>query len=135
MTGPQIVSLRQNLLDTRLGACTPSLQRPILPVLYNSHLRRRRSQHLATLVVHASRQDEKSLSQLEREVPPEQRPVNELQELKDSILYSWVSLKTFIFLFSRPVSLSVSIQILSKISLFFHHFLTLAYISFRQPWN
>ena len=34
----------------------------------------------------------KSLSQLEREVPPDQRPVNELQQLKDSLLYSWATL-------------------------------------------
>ena len=40
----------------------------------------------------ASRQDDKSLSKLEVEVPPEQRPVNELRQLKESPLYSWATL-------------------------------------------
>jgi hypothetical protein len=34
--------------------------------------------------------DSSGLGQLEIEVPKEQRPVNELQQLKDSPLYSWV---------------------------------------------
>jgi hypothetical protein len=85
----QIASLQQGVLDGRLDLCRRLIQRSFSPVLSNSHYRpRRRSQHL---VVKSSRQNDKSLSQLEREVPPEQRPVNELQELKDSYLYSWVS--------------------------------------------
>jgi len=90
MARPQFVTLQPSVLESRLEFCSRSLQRPFLPVLSNSH-RHRRSQH--HLVVQASRQDDKSLSQLEREVPPEQRPVNELQELKESSLYSWVSYK------------------------------------------
>ena len=35
---------------------------------------------------------ERDLSRLEIEVPREQRPINELKELKNSVLYSWVRL-------------------------------------------
>lgn len=38
------------------------------------------------------REDGGSLSKLEYEVPPDQRPVNELKQLKDSPLYSWATL-------------------------------------------
>ena len=98
MARAQISSLQQGALDARLDVCTRPLQRPFLPVQTKLHRRSHRSQHLEkTLVVFASRQNDKSFSQLEREVPPEQRPVNELQELKDSILYSWVSYLYFLF--------------------------------------
>lgn len=38
------------------------------------------------------KEDSGSLSKLEYEVPPDQRPVNELKQLKDSPLYSWATL-------------------------------------------
>jgi hypothetical protein len=66
------------------------------------------------LVVHASRQDDKSLSQLEREVPPEQRPVNELQELKESPLYSWVRKKNKKLQNKLPSSFTGSLSTQSK---------------------
>lgn len=91
MARAHISSLQQGALYIWLDVRSRPLQRPFLPVQTKIHRRFHRSQHLEkTLVVYASRQNDKSLSQFEREVPPEQRPVNELQELKDSILYSWV---------------------------------------------
>lgn len=45
-----------------------------------------------TKVFARSQQDDSNLSRLELEVPVDQRPVNELNELKNSPLFSWVRL-------------------------------------------
>lgn len=42
------------------------------------------------IVMAADRSETESLSELEVEVPEDQRPVNELNQLKTSFLYSWV---------------------------------------------
>jgi len=42
------------------------------------------------IIMAADQSETESLSELEVEVPEDQRPVNELNQLKTSFLYSWV---------------------------------------------
>lgn len=82
------ITAASTLLEMRLESPFTASQRPFLPQRI-SHGRLGRH----STPISASKQDNQSLSQLEREVPPDQRPVNELQQLKDSALYSWATLE------------------------------------------
>lgn len=86
MALPRTISAASTLLEMRLESPFTASQRPFLPHRNSHHRLGRHSTQ-----IFASKQDNQSLSQLEREVPPDQRPVNELQQLKESTLYSWVS--------------------------------------------
>ena len=99
---PRSIAAASSLLELRLESPFAASQRPFLPHRSSHRCLGRRS-----TLVSASKQDNRSLSQLEREVPPDQRPVNELQQLKDSALYSWVRSKvlTILFYFKETPSL------------------------------
>jgi hypothetical protein len=86
---------------------------------------------------------EDDLQRLEVAVPSDQRPVNELGQLKASSLYSWVSCEKASLVASRPLILLSSSRMSSRSSLSASIPLPrrpsvptwCSFLNFRQPWS
>lgn len=73
--------VQATLISTRFG---------LVPYLLREHVHKKYVKDINQVMIVCSGRNEQSLSELEIEVPEDQRPVNELRQLKNSFLYSWV---------------------------------------------